>query len=240
MPHIGAQRCHDPLLNGKERKPILLINPVGITHCDAHLSDTAQAFLDQSLMPLVKRLIATDEQGRRPLRIKRGPQARYRSFGPIFWRPFGTDSEIKPHGWNKHAIGIIESASINAIDPDRKRLTKRCPRFIGRTNKIGNRRTPGLHNPITHPSHPPRVLDAMPVTESEIRRQIGAHRVGIEYNRAEQGSQRVGEGRLSGARQSHDEYFPVHHSTIPCRQKRTSHSFDTYKHRCAFATNLAN
>jgi hypothetical protein len=47
---------------------------VGIAHRDAHLPDAAQAFFDQALVTAMERLIATDEQRRRLLRIERRPQ----------------------------------------------------------------------------------------------------------------------------------------------------------------------
>ena len=68
---MGRQRGLDPLLDGKERQRILFVGAVGVAHGDADLSDPPQSLFDQPLMARMKRLVASDEQRGRLLRVER-------------------------------------------------------------------------------------------------------------------------------------------------------------------------
>src|SRR6185295_6545 len=86
---ISRKRGLDPLLHGEKRQRILLVDAVSVADGDAHLADAPQTLFDQPLMPGMKRLVASDEQGRRLLRVERWAQLSERLLGPVLRRTFG-------------------------------------------------------------------------------------------------------------------------------------------------------
>src|SRR5262249_13172149 len=95
-------------------------------------------------------------------------QPRERLFGPVLRGPFGTDAEIKAFGRDEHAVGVLETAHADAVEPDRERIAESGARLLGRADEIGDHRTSRLRDPVTDPSHAARVLDAVVVAEAEI------------------------------------------------------------------------
>ena len=120
---------------------------------------------------------------------------------------------------DKHPVGVLESACIDTIEPDGEGFAECRARFSGRADEIRDDRAASFNNPIAHPAHAARVLDTIFMAKAEIARKIGAHGVGIEHHRVEQGRQRLGERRLAGSRQAHNKNFSPHDSTrIPARR----------------------
>src|SRR5262249_45046109 len=91
-----------------------------------------------------------------------------RLFGPELRRALGGDAKIKALGRTEHAIGVLETANADAVEPDRERITKSGARLLGRADELGDHRAARLDDAVTHPSHAARVLDAIVVAEAEI------------------------------------------------------------------------
>src|SRR5437899_12840471 len=116
----------------------------------------------------MKRLVASEKQSRRLLRIERRAQPGERLFGPVLRRPLGADAKVEAFGCDKHAVGVLETATADAVEPDRERIAKGGARLFGRADEIGDHRTSRLGDPITDPSHAARMLDTIVMAEAEI------------------------------------------------------------------------
>src|SRR5262245_30335062 len=77
------QRKLDALLHLLEPVRVFLSNAMRVAHRDADLADTAQPFLDQCLMAIVKGLIAPHEQRGRALRVEGRAQQCNGLFSPV-------------------------------------------------------------------------------------------------------------------------------------------------------------
>src|SRR3954452_15102327 len=110
-------------------------------------------------MPGMKRLVASDEQGRRLLRVERWAQLSERLLGPVLRRTFGADPKVDALGSNEHPIGVLEAPGIDAIDPDREGVAEGGASLRGRTEETRDARPARLDHPVAHPSHAARVLD---------------------------------------------------------------------------------
>ena len=82
-------------------------------------------------MTAMERLIAADEERRRLLRIERRPQQRQRLFGPILRRAFRPDAQIELLRCDKHPVGVLEAAGIDAVEPDGEGLAEGRARVCG-------------------------------------------------------------------------------------------------------------
>src|SRR5262249_30675829 len=78
-----AQAVLDARLDVLKIERIFVVNALRVAHCDADLADALQPLDDQRPMPLVKRLIAANEQRRRFFRIEHGTQPNHRLLGPV-------------------------------------------------------------------------------------------------------------------------------------------------------------
>jgi hypothetical protein len=159
---------------------------VSIAHRDADLPDAPHPFLDRALVAEMKRLAASAEQGRRLLRIERRAQPSKRLFGPVLRRALRADAKIEALGWNEHAIGVLEAAGADAVQPNRERVAKGGARLLGWADEIGDHGATRLGDPVAYPSHAARVLDAIGVAEAEIARDVRAHCVGVEHDRVKE------------------------------------------------------
>src|SRR5581483_11900380 len=83
-------------------------------------------------------------------------------------------------------------------------------RFGGRADEIGDDGASGLHHAVAHPAHAAGMLDAILMAETEIAREVCPYRIGIEHHRIQKRRKGIGERRLAGAWQTHDEYFLSH------------------------------
>src|SRR5215510_8111502 len=131
----------------------------------------------------MKRLAASAEQGLRLPRIERRAQPGKRLFGPVLRRALRADAKIEALGWNEHAIGVLEAAGADAVEPNRERVAKGGACLNGWADEIGDNGAPCFGDPLAYPSHAARVLDAIGVAEAEIARDVRAHCVGVEYDR---------------------------------------------------------
>jgi len=183
---------------------------VGVAHRDADLSDATQSLFDQSLMTGMERLVASDEQRGRLLRVERRAKQRQRTFGPEFRRAVGGDVQTDVVGCDEHPVGVFEPASFDAVDPDHKGLAEGGARLRRRADEIGDHGAAGLDHPVAHPTHAARMLHPILVAEAEIAGEIGANRVGVEHHRVEERRQRGRQRRLAGAGKSHDQNFALH------------------------------
>ena len=100
-------------------------------------------------------------------------------------RAFRLDTEIEMLRRDEHPVGVLESAHIDAIDPDGEGFAECRARVSGRADEIRDDRAAGFNNPIAHPAHAARVFDPVFMAKAEIAREIGAHGVGIEHHRIE-------------------------------------------------------
>ena len=131
-------------------------------------------------MPGMKRLIASDEQGRGLLGVERGTQPNERLLGPVLRRAFGADPKVHALGCNEHPIGVLEASRIDAVDPDREGVAEGGAGLRGWTDEIRDDRAARLDHPVAYPSHAARVLDPVRMNEAQVARKVRAHRVGIE------------------------------------------------------------
>ena len=60
----------------------------------------------------------------------------------------------------------------------------------------------GLDDVVAHPDHAPGVFDRILVRKTEVAREIGAHRVGVEDHGVQERCEHVGKRRLAGAGQA--------------------------------------
>jgi hypothetical protein len=221
---VSGERGFDALLNGEERQRVLVVHTVGVAHRDADLAHASQTFLDQSLVPGMKRLITAEEHGRGLLRVERRAQLGQGLLGPVLRRAFGTDAKVIMRGRNEKAIGVLEATSADAIDPNREGGAEGGASLRGRADEIGDHRAACLHHPITHPSHAARMLDAIGVAKAEIAREVLAHRVGIENDCIEERRQRARERGL--ARPGQAKYKNLHQSSRTLRWRADDDNCD--------------
>src|SRR6476620_3738642 len=123
-------------------------------------------------MPGMKRLIASDEQGRRLLRVERWAQLSERLLGPVLRRTFGADPQVDALGSDEHPIGVLEAPRIDAIEPDREGVAEGGPGLRGRTDEIRDDRAARLDHPVAHPSHAARLLAPVRIGETKVARQV--------------------------------------------------------------------
>src|SRR5262245_1752753 len=218
---VSRERGFDALLHGEEWQRIIVVDAVGITHGDAHLSDATQALLNQALMPGMKRLIAPEEQSRRLLWIERRTEPSQHPLGPVLRRAFGGHANIKALRRNKHPVCIFEATGTDPVDPNCKRLTEGGACFFGRADEIGDHRAVCLDDAVANPAHSPRVLDAIPMAKAQIARDVATNCVGVEHNRVEKRPECVRERGLACAGQTHDENL-AHQYTCPVAQQWAS------------------
>src|SRR5262245_39609782 len=114
----------------------------------------------------MKRLVAPEEQGRRLLRIERRAQPGTRLFGPILRRSLRADAKLKALGRDEHAVGVLEAAGADAVDPNREGIAKSSAGFLGWADEIGDHGTPCLNHAIAHPAHAACVLNTVGVVEA--------------------------------------------------------------------------
>src|SRR5262249_50015566 len=129
----------------------------------------------------MKRLAASAEQGLRLLRIERRVPPGKRLFGPVLRRALRADAKIEALGWNEHAIGVLEAAGADAVEPNRERVAKGGARLLGWADEIGDHGAPCLGDPVAYPSHAAPVLNAIGVAEAENAPDVRAHCGGVEY-----------------------------------------------------------
>jgi hypothetical protein len=125
-------------------------------------------------------------------------------------RALRLDAQIKVLRYDEHSVSIFETPCLNTINPNGKGFTESRARVGGRANEIGDHGAASFNDTITHPAHATRILDAVFIAEAEVAREIGAYGVRIEHHCVEQRCQRIRKRRLAGARQTHDQDFPIH------------------------------
>src|SRR5438067_13402998 len=119
-------------------------------------------------MPGVKRLVAPEKQRRPFLWIECRTQPGQRLFGPVLRGALMRHPQIEALERDEHAVRVLEATGIDAVEPDGKSFTEGGARLLGRANEVGDRIAARLHDAAAHPAHPPRMLDAILVAESQI------------------------------------------------------------------------
>jgi len=125
-------------------------------------------------------------------------------FSPVLRRALRADAKIEALGRNEYAIGVLEAAGADAVEPNRKRRAKNSARLLGWADEIGDDGAPRLHDPVAEPSHPACVLDAILMAEAQIAREIRTHCVSIEHNGIKKRRKAGRERGLARAGQAHD------------------------------------
>jgi len=140
--------------------------------------------------------------------VERGAQAGKRLLGPVSRRALGADAKIEARGRNEHAIGVLEAATADAVEPNRKCRAKSGARLLCWADEIGDDSAPSLHDSVAQPPHPPRLLDSIGMAEAEIARDIRTHCVSIENDRIKERRKAGRERGFARAGQAHDQDFP--------------------------------
>src|ERR1700731_3898244 len=102
----------------------------------------------------MKRLVASDEQCRRFLRVEGWPEQSQRLLGPISWRSIGGDAQFKPIRCGKHPVRVLKSTGFDAVNPDHEGLAEGRARLWRRANEISDHGAAGFNHPVAHPAHP--------------------------------------------------------------------------------------
>src|SRR6516165_6655575 len=101
----------------------------------------------------MKRLIASQEQSRRILRIKRWTQPSQHPLRPILGRAFGSHTNIEARGGNEHPVCVFEATDTDSVDPNCERLTEGSTRFFCRADEIGDHRAICFGDAVAHPAY---------------------------------------------------------------------------------------
>ena len=145
-------------------KRILIIGPTSITHGDARLTDTSNSFFDQSLVPRVERLVATNEQSCRFSAIENGANSRGNSVCPIVGRAICHDSDIVVHRRFEQVVRILEPAGLYSVEPHDEWLTRSGEggtRLRCRANEVGYGDVAGSDYSVTEPPHTTGLFDTI-------------------------------------------------------------------------------
>src|SRR5215472_8965984 len=203
----------DPRAYVLELKWVFVVRSVGIAYRDAYLPDAPQPFRDQRLVTTVERLVAPDEQRRRPFGIEDRPDALGCLLGPEIRVAVRRNPQIESVRRHEHPVGVDETAFGDAVDPHREgwaALHERRTRLGRGTDEIRNRETSRPHHLIAQPTHAPRMLDPVSLGKAEILVDLAAHIVGVEVDGVEPRRKHARKRRLAGAGQAHDEDLVVH------------------------------
>jgi D-serine deaminase-like pyridoxal phosphate-dependent protein len=153
----------------------------------------------------MKRLIASEEERRRLLRIECRTQPSQRLFGPVLRRAFGADAKVDAFGRDEHPVGVLEAAGRDTIEPDREGVAESGARLLGRADEIRDDRAARLDDPIAHPAHASRMLDPVGSAEAEITGKIRTHGVSVEHDRVDQRRERRSQRGLARSWEAHDQ-----------------------------------
>jgi len=164
LPFKFPQPVLDPRSHVLEIERIVCINPGCIANRYTDLSNPTQAFDYERFVAAMERLISTNKQRGRSLRIKDGAHALCNLLCPIICGTFPGYPHIEVLRSYKHPVGIFEAALREAINPNYKRFSvffECCTGLRCWANKVRDRETTGPDHLVAEPTHSPSVLDSI-------------------------------------------------------------------------------
>src|SRR5258706_1312214 len=168
-----------------EAEWIFVINARGVPDGDTNLPHAAETFHDQRLMALMERLISTNKQSRRLLRIKNWPNASCNLFGPIIHSILNRYPEIKTVRRREQPIGIFKPTHLDPVDPNNEgiaALHEGCSGFWCPADKISDGKAACLDDLVAQPTHPYRMFDSVRFGKSKVLVNVVTNLIGVEVD----------------------------------------------------------
>src|SRR5271166_5823293 len=124
-----------------------------VANRDAGLANTADAFLEQASMTVVKSLTPSNEESSRTLWIEHRAELPQDLFGPVAGHAPCRNTDIKLFGRREKLVRVLEPALLNAIEPNDEGRSKRLARLRRRANKVSDHCAAGFRHPVAQPAH---------------------------------------------------------------------------------------